>query len=106
MFGKSGTTQEHRDAWFIGFAGDLVVGVWVGNDDASPMNNVMGGGAPVEIWRGFMQVALQDQIQAQAQAVAKRYYEEEAVPEALDPSLRPPSWSRRLNRLWEGRRWF
>ena len=57
-FGKTGTTQDHRDALFIGFAGDLVVGVWVGNDDNQPMPGVTGGGAPARIWRSFMSRAL------------------------------------------------
>jgi penicillin-binding protein 1A len=57
-FGKTGTTQDSRDALFIGFAGDLVVGVWVGNDDNRPMSNVAGGGLPARIWRGFMMEAL------------------------------------------------
>ena len=53
-FGKTGTTQDYRDALFIGFAGDLVVGVWVGNDDNRPMSRVAGGGMPARIWRNFM----------------------------------------------------
>ena len=57
-YGKTGTTQNHRDALFIGFAGDLVVGVWVGNDDNSPMNGVVGGGVPARLWRRFMLEAL------------------------------------------------
>ena len=57
-YGKTGTTQNHRDALFIGFAGDLVVGVWVGNDDNSPMNGVVGGSVPARTWRRFMQAAL------------------------------------------------
>ncbi|KAB7647591.1 transglycosylase domain-containing protein [Polymorphobacter fuscus] len=57
-YGKTGTTQNHRDALFIGFAGDLVVGVWVGNDDNSPMNGVVGGGVPAKLWRRFMLAAL------------------------------------------------
>lgn len=57
-FGKTGTTQDHRDALFVGYAGDLVVGVWVGNDDNSPMNGVTGGGLPARIWRDFMRGAL------------------------------------------------
>ncbi len=58
-YGKTGTTQDHRDAMFVGFAGDLVVGVWVGNDDNSPMRGVTGGGAPARIWRSFMAGALE-----------------------------------------------
>jgi penicillin-binding protein 1A len=57
-FGKTGTSQEHRDAWFIGFAGNLVIGVWVGNDDNTPMIGVTGGGLPAEIWQLVMQKAL------------------------------------------------
>ena len=52
--GKTGTSQNHRDAWFIGFTADLVAGVWVGHDDGSPMDGVTGGGTPAQIWRDFM----------------------------------------------------
>ncbi len=57
-FGKTGTTQNNRDAVFVGYAGDLVVGVWVGNDDNSPLQGVTGGGVPARIWRDFMARAL------------------------------------------------
>ncbi|MBI0475821.1 PBP1A family penicillin-binding protein [Sphingomonas sp. MA1305] len=57
-YGKTGTSQSNRDAWFIGFAGDLVVGVWVGNDDSSPNPGLHGGGIPAQIWRNFMVAAL------------------------------------------------
>jgi penicillin-binding protein 1A len=53
-YGKTGTSQGYRDAWFIGFAGNLVVGVWVGNDDDTPMKGVTGGSLPARIWRDFM----------------------------------------------------
>jgi penicillin-binding protein 1A len=52
-FGKTGTTQDHHDAIFVGFAGDLVVGVWVGRDDNRSLGNVSGGTAPASIWRAF-----------------------------------------------------
>lgn len=52
--GKTGTTQNSRDAWFLGFTADLVTGVWMGNDDARPMKNVTGGGPPARLWRDFM----------------------------------------------------
>ena len=55
--GKTGTSQEHRDAWFIGFTDSLVVGVWVGNDDGSPMERVVGGTLPANIWRRFVSEA-------------------------------------------------
>jgi membrane peptidoglycan carboxypeptidase len=52
--GKTGTTQEYRDAWFAGFTPDLIVGVWVGNDDNAPMNKVVGGDLPAQIWHDFL----------------------------------------------------
>ncbi len=52
--GKTGTSQDYRDAWFIGFTADLVAGVWVGNDDNTPMNKVVGGTIPTHIWHDFM----------------------------------------------------
>jgi len=52
--GKTGTTQEWRDAWFIGFTANYVTGVWVGNDDDSPMDRVAGGGLPALVWRDYM----------------------------------------------------
>ncbi|MEZ5680070.1 MAG: transglycosylase domain-containing protein [Erythrobacter sp.] len=58
-FGKTGTTQDNRDALFVGYAGDLVVGVWIGNDDNSPLEGgISGGGLPARIWRDFMNQAL------------------------------------------------
>ncbi|KEO90835.1 penicillin-binding protein [Erythrobacter longus] len=57
-FGKTGTTQNNRDALFVGYAGDLVVGVWVGNDDNSSLGGVTGGGLPARIWKDFMRGAL------------------------------------------------
>jgi penicillin-binding protein 1A len=56
-FGKTGTTQNHRDALFVGFAGGLVTGVWVGNDDDTPMRGVTGGSLPAAIWARFMNAA-------------------------------------------------
>jgi penicillin-binding protein 1A len=52
--GKTGTSQNFRDAWFVGFTSNWVVGVWVGNDDGTAMNEVTGGGLPAEIWRAFV----------------------------------------------------
>ena len=53
--GKTGTTQGARDAWFIGFTGDYVAGVWMGYDDNSKLTGVTGGGLPAEIWRETME---------------------------------------------------
>jgi 1A family penicillin-binding protein len=58
--GKTGTSQNNRDAWFVGFTEPLVAGVWVGNDDEAPMKGVTGGDLPARIWREFMQAALAD----------------------------------------------
>jgi penicillin-binding protein 1A len=55
--GKTGTTQDSRDAWFVGFDERLVVGVWVGNDDDSPMKGVVGGTLPASIWKQFLTAA-------------------------------------------------
>ncbi|MDF0657893.1 MULTISPECIES: PBP1A family penicillin-binding protein [Rhizobium] len=55
--GKTGTSQNNRDAWFVGFTEALVVGVWVGNDDDAPMKGVTGGALPAHIWRDFMREA-------------------------------------------------
>ncbi len=56
--GKTGTTSDYKDAWFIGYTPDLTTGVWVGNDDATPMKKVTGGSLPAAIWRDFMKPAL------------------------------------------------
>ena len=55
--GKTGTSQSFRDAFFIGFTGNLVAGVWVGNDDGEPMDEVTGGSLPARIWHDFMEAA-------------------------------------------------
>jgi penicillin-binding protein 1A len=57
--GKTGTSQDFRDAWFIGYTANLVTGVWLGNDDNSPTKKATGGGLPVEVWTRFMKAALQ-----------------------------------------------
>jgi penicillin-binding protein 1A len=56
--GKTGTSQNYRDAWFVGFSELLVVGVWVGNDDNTSMDKVTGGRLPALIWKNFMTKAL------------------------------------------------
>ena len=57
--GKTGTSQDWRDAWFIGYTSDLIAGVWLGNDDNEPTKKSSGGNLPVEIWSRFMKAALQ-----------------------------------------------
>ena len=55
--GKTGTSQDYRDAWFVGYTSQLVTGVWMGNDDASPTKRVSGGNLPVDVWTRFMREA-------------------------------------------------
>jgi penicillin-binding protein 1A len=57
--GKTGTSQDFRDAWFVGYTANLVTGVWLGNDDNSPTRKTTGGGLPVEVWTRFMRAAHQ-----------------------------------------------
>lgn len=52
--GKTGTSQNYRDAWFIGYTADLVTGLWMGNDDGKPTRKVTGGGLPAQTWKVFM----------------------------------------------------
>ena len=58
LAGKTGTTSDYRDAWFVGYTGGFVATVWVGKDNNTPMSRVTGGGAPATIWKGFMASAL------------------------------------------------
>jgi penicillin-binding protein 1A len=62
--GKTGTSQDFRDAWFIGYTSRLVAGIWLGNDDNTPTKHAVGGGLPVEIWSRFMRTALSGQAPA------------------------------------------
>ena len=56
--GKTGTSQDFRDAWFVGYTSTLVAGIWLGNDDGTATKKVSGGGLPVEVWNRFMRQAL------------------------------------------------
>jgi penicillin-binding protein 1A len=58
LAGKTGTTSDYKDAWFVGYTGGFVTAVWVGKDDATPMRRVTGAGAPAAIWKSFMQASL------------------------------------------------
>jgi penicillin-binding protein 1A len=70
QYGKTGTSQDNRDAVFIGYAGDLpdslIVGVWVGNDDNSPLDGTQGGGLPARIWKRFMAQAQSGAVKTKA----------------------------------------
>jgi penicillin-binding protein 1A len=78
--GKTGTTDDYRDAWFVGFTTDIIVGVWVGNDDHSPMDQVAGGDIPAKIWHDFTTEA--ERIMAK---------QPPGIPGALTGSTTPPA---------------
>src|SRR5512132_3370352 len=91
-FGQTGTTQENRDALFIGFAGDLVVGVWVGRDDNKSLGRISGGTVPAEVWHSFMSSALAtDRTRGPALPADFRRREPEQEPGLKSPL--PPEWS-------------
>jgi penicillin-binding protein 1A len=62
--GKTGTSQDYRDAWFVGYTSQLTTGVWLGNDDNSPTKKASGANLPVDIWSRFMREALKGQVVA------------------------------------------
>jgi penicillin-binding protein 1A len=84
--GKTGTSQNFRDALFVGWAGDMIAGVWVGNDDNSPMDEVTGGGAPAQIWADVMTASAtlpaDTQIARDEQTSAEAALPETALPQA------------------------
>ncbi len=75
--GKTGTTQDYRDAWFIGFTPDLVAGVWFGNDNGSPTKKVTGSNLPAVTWKAFMRDAKGKKPAPQFVAVAERPREDQ-----------------------------
>jgi len=85
--GKTGTSQNYRDAWFVGFTGNLVAGVWLGNDDNSPMNTVTGGNHAAWLWREVMVLAHDDLAQVALRAPNQRHlftYKTTPSPETTD----------------------
>jgi penicillin-binding protein 1A len=93
-FGKTGTTQENRDALFVGFAGNLVVGVWVGRDDNKSLGKISGGTVPADIWRSFMSSALAiDRSRAPDLPADFHRLEPQPQPEHELKSPLPPEWS-------------
>ena len=86
--GKTGTTQDSRDAWFIGFTADVVVGVWVGNDDNSPTNGVTGGTLPATIWRAFAVEA--DRVKGGASVGAAAARPSSVLARSPAPASAPP----------------
>ena len=98
--GKTGTTQDYRDAWFEGYTADLVTGVWFGNDDNTPMNNVTGGTLPARTWHDFMLEATKGQpVRALYSAPAAVASNAPAAPRQQTPPQRPessPGWIERI----------
>jgi penicillin-binding protein 1A len=86
-YGKTGTSQDNRDALFVGYSGDLVVGVWIGKDDNSPLAGVTGGGLPARIWRDFMGAALGKQALPQRKADPRGQVEPQDLPEVTELPL-------------------
>jgi penicillin-binding protein 1A len=84
-FGKTGTSQDYRDALFVGYVGDLVIGVWVGNDNNSAMNGVVGGGLPAKIWKSVATYAVNRDAPKAAEPEG-----DDAVSAAEDPTLVGP----------------
>ncbi len=82
--GKTGTSQDFRDAWFVGYTSRLVTGVWLGNDDNSPTKKASGGNLPVEIWSRYMTIALRGAPVAGLPSGSWRSEAEEIVAKPLD----------------------
>ena len=89
--GKTGTTSDYKDAWFIGFVPQLVTGTWLGNDNNTPMNRMTGGWMPAMMWRDFMKEALKNlpvmAFPNSTRTSPKRVAEEEEIIPAETPPL-------------------
>lgn len=74
VYGKTGTSQDHRDAWFFGFANGLTTGVWLGNDDNTPMRRLTGGAMPATLWKRYMMQVIggSDEANVSASSPAKQ----------------------------------
>ncbi len=100
--GKTGTSQDYRDAWFIGYTSHLVAGVWLGNDDNSPTKRAVGGGLPVEIWSRFMRVAHQGIPPSPLPGLADGSWFDAAPPPAPVAGAAPASGGQQSNQSADG----
>lgn len=104
--GKTGTTQDFRDAWFVGYSADLVTGVWIGNDNNAPMVKATGGGLPARIFKSFMENAGQNLTPRPLGTTLVASVEQIAPPDAPEPQeddkQRPDAFQRILSGLFGG----
>jgi penicillin-binding protein 1A len=95
--GKTGTTNAYRDAWFVGFTGNFVCGVWYGNDDYAPLNRMTGGSLPAMTWHDIMAFAHQGVEIKQIPGLVPTNAKPQAVADTsrADPAQRPTNLTRR-----------
>ncbi|OIR09053.1 penicillin-binding protein 1F [mine drainage metagenome] len=99
--GKTGTTQDSRDAWFIGFSADYVAGVWMGNDDRTPMHRVTGGTLPAKLWHTVMLDAEQGLPARPLPGLSAQALPGEAAPAPAPGGGAPPPPAT-MDQLWKG----
>jgi penicillin-binding protein 1A len=87
--GKTGTTQDYHDAWFVGFTADYVASVWVGNDDSTPMKVVTGGSLPATIWREVMVAAEKGKKSTPLDRSSPQAPVEDSMLDASEPETAP-----------------
>lgn len=112
--GKTGTTSDNRDGWFLGFSGDMAVGVWMGRDDAKPVRGLSGGRAPARAWSQTITLAQQGQAQTplfqtedpalvegnEPDSEAWGYAQSDPVAPAEEPATLPADPGGRLDEQW------
>jgi penicillin-binding protein 1A len=104
--GKTGTTQDFRDAWFIGYTGHLTAGVWIGNDNGKAMNRAMGGGLPAEIWRQIMDVAHEGKAPLALPGTTRQLGVSADAQVSALPWSPPASRAPRVDRMMENLPWL
>lgn len=104
--GKTGTTQDFHDAWFVGFTADLVCGIWVGNDDNSPMIKATGGTVPARMFHSFMTEAEAGlpprPLTGSILLASTDQPPPEQAPPPTEEKTRPDTFERLLNGLFGG----
>jgi penicillin-binding protein 1A len=104
--GKTGTTQDFHDAWFVGFTADLVCGVWIGNDDYTPMVKATGGTLPAHIFHAFMSDAEQDlparPLIGTALMASAEQPSDQTTPAQAEDKSKPDTFQKLLNGLFGG----